>query len=95
MTTFWDIINLLTETPLVFVAIAGLTWGILGGALAGHLRLDHHGARLALHLHDGPGSSDRIARLRLYRRRVWRLDPGHSDQDARHQFLRRHGHRRL
>ncbi|HMF66572.1 MAG TPA: tripartite tricarboxylate transporter permease, partial [Phyllobacterium sp.] len=35
MTTFWDIIHLLTETPLFFVAIGGLTWGILGGALPG------------------------------------------------------------
>lgn len=35
MTTFWDIVHLLTGTPLVFVAIAGLIWGILGGALPG------------------------------------------------------------
>jgi len=35
MTTLWDIFHLLTGTPLVFVAIAGLTWGILGGALPG------------------------------------------------------------
>ena len=35
MTTFWDIVHLLTATPLVFVAIGGLTWGILGGALPG------------------------------------------------------------
>jgi putative tricarboxylic transport membrane protein len=35
MTTFWDIVHLLTGTPLVFVAIAGLTWGILGGSLPG------------------------------------------------------------
>jgi putative tricarboxylic transport membrane protein len=35
MTTFWDIVHLLTETPLVFVAIIGLVWGILGGALPG------------------------------------------------------------
>ena len=35
MTTFWDIVHLLTATPLFFVAIAGLTWGILGGSLPG------------------------------------------------------------
>jgi putative tricarboxylic transport membrane protein len=35
MTTFWDIVHLLTGTPLVLVAIAGLTWGILGGSLPG------------------------------------------------------------
>lgn len=35
MTTFWDIVHLLTGTPLVLVAILGLTWGILGGALPG------------------------------------------------------------
>jgi putative tricarboxylic transport membrane protein len=35
MTTFWDIVHLLTATPLVFVAIGGLIWGILGGALPG------------------------------------------------------------
>ncbi|MDB5550606.1 MAG: tctA [Rhizobium sp.] len=35
MATFWDIIHLLTGTPLVLVAIIGLTWGILGGALPG------------------------------------------------------------
>ncbi|WP_421699144.1 tripartite tricarboxylate transporter permease [Ancylobacter sp.] len=35
MTTFWDILHLLTATPLVPVAILGLTWGILGGALPG------------------------------------------------------------
>lgn len=33
--TFWDILHLLTATPLVLVAILGLTWGILGGALPG------------------------------------------------------------
>ncbi len=35
VTTFWDILHLLTATPLVPVAILGLTWGILGGALPG------------------------------------------------------------
>lgn len=35
MTTFWDIVHLLTGTPLFLVAILGLTWGILGGALPG------------------------------------------------------------
>jgi putative tricarboxylic transport membrane protein len=35
MTQLWDIIHLLTATPLVFVAIGGLIWGILGGALPG------------------------------------------------------------
>ncbi|UVC08635.1 tripartite tricarboxylate transporter permease [Rhizobium sp. TH2] len=35
MATFWDIMHLLTGTPLVLVAIIGLTWGILGGALPG------------------------------------------------------------
>lgn len=35
MSTFWDIVHLLTATPLVFVAVAGLVWGILGGALPG------------------------------------------------------------
>jgi len=35
MTTFWDIFHLLTETPIFFVAIIGLTWGIMGGALPG------------------------------------------------------------
>ena len=35
MATFWDIIHLLTGTPLVIVAVIGLTWGILGGALPG------------------------------------------------------------
>lgn len=35
VTTFWDILHLLTATPLVLVAILGLTWGILGGALPG------------------------------------------------------------
>jgi putative tricarboxylic transport membrane protein len=35
MTTFWDIVHLLTGTPLVLVSIIGLTWGILGGALPG------------------------------------------------------------
>lgn len=35
MTVFWDIIHLLTGTPLVLVAIIGLTWGILGGAMPG------------------------------------------------------------
>jgi putative tricarboxylic transport membrane protein len=35
MTTFWDIVHLLTGTPLVVVAIGGLIWGILGGALPG------------------------------------------------------------
>lgn len=35
MATFWDIIHLLTGTPLIIVAIIGLTWGILGGALPG------------------------------------------------------------
>ncbi|MFD1488200.1 tripartite tricarboxylate transporter permease [Ancylobacter vacuolatus] len=35
VTTFWDILHLLTATPLVPVAIIGLTWGILGGALPG------------------------------------------------------------
>ncbi len=35
MTQFWDIFHLLTATPLVFVSIGGLIWGILGGALPG------------------------------------------------------------
>jgi putative tricarboxylic transport membrane protein len=35
VTQFWDIVHLLTATPLVFVAIGGLIWGILGGALPG------------------------------------------------------------
>ena len=35
MATFWDIIHLLPGTPLVIVAVIGLTWGILGGALPG------------------------------------------------------------
>lgn len=35
MATLWDIVHLLTGTPLVIVAIIGLTWGILGGALPG------------------------------------------------------------
>lgn len=35
MTKLWDIFHLLTATPLVFVSIGGLIWGILGGALPG------------------------------------------------------------
>lgn len=35
MATFWDIVHLLTGTPLIPVAIMGLVWGILGGALPG------------------------------------------------------------
>jgi putative tricarboxylic transport membrane protein len=35
MTTFWDIFHLLTGTPLVLIALGGLTWGILGGSLPG------------------------------------------------------------
>jgi putative tricarboxylic transport membrane protein len=35
MSTFWDILHLLTATPLIFVAVIGLVWGILGGALPG------------------------------------------------------------
>jgi putative tricarboxylic transport membrane protein len=35
MSTFWDIVHLLTGTPLLPVALIGLTWGILGGALPG------------------------------------------------------------
>lgn len=35
MTTFWSMLHLLTATPLVPVALIGLTWGILGGALPG------------------------------------------------------------
>ncbi|MET0606745.1 MAG: tripartite tricarboxylate transporter permease [Beijerinckiaceae bacterium] len=31
----WEIYNLLTATPLILVAIGGLIWGILGGALPG------------------------------------------------------------
>jgi len=35
VTTFWSMLHLLTATPLVPVALIGLTWGILGGALPG------------------------------------------------------------
>jgi putative tricarboxylic transport membrane protein len=35
MTHLWDILHLVFATPLVFVAIGGLIWGILGGALPG------------------------------------------------------------
>ncbi len=35
MSTIWDIVQLVTTTPLVFVAIGGLVWGIFGGALPG------------------------------------------------------------
>ncbi|HEX2552316.1 MAG TPA: tripartite tricarboxylate transporter permease [Microvirga sp.] len=35
MNHLWDIVQLVTTTPLVFVAIGGLIWGILGGALPG------------------------------------------------------------
>jgi putative tricarboxylic transport membrane protein len=35
MSTIWDILHLLTATPLIFVAVIGLVWGILGGALPG------------------------------------------------------------
>jgi putative tricarboxylic transport membrane protein len=35
MTTFWSMFHLLTATPLIPVALIGLTWGILGGALPG------------------------------------------------------------
>lgn len=35
MNHLWDIIQLVTTTPLVLVAVGGLIWGILGGALPG------------------------------------------------------------
>ncbi|WP_342362814.1 tripartite tricarboxylate transporter permease [Terrarubrum flagellatum] len=35
MSAISDIFHLLLSTPLIFVALAGLTWGILGGALPG------------------------------------------------------------
>ena len=36
MTTFWDIVHLLTATPLVFVAIGGLTWGFSAARCRGY-----------------------------------------------------------
>jgi putative tricarboxylic transport membrane protein len=54
MTHLWDILHLVFATPLVFVAIGGLIWGILGGALPGISASITYGARAAVHLHDGP-----------------------------------------
>ena len=85
----------LTTTPAVFAAIRRCRLGHPRRCASGHFAIDHHGAVVALHLHDGADPGDRPSRVDLCRRRIWRLDPGDPDPHPRHQRRRRHRDRRL
>ena len=55
---------------IVPAAFAGVAWGILGGALAGNLAIDHDGAPAAIHLRPCPHRCHRPLASTLRRRRV-------------------------
>ncbi len=82
-------------TPAVFYAMAGVAWGIVGGALPGLSASITMALLLPFTFGMDPTMAIITARLDLCRRRVWRVDPRHPHPHPGHQCGDNDGARRL
>ena len=86
---------MLVTTPLVFAAIGGLVWGVLGSSMPGMSASITMALLLPFTYTLDAGTGDRNARVLLYRRRVWRIRSRDPDPHARHERRRGDDPRRL